>query len=167
MFLDKKQKLKNISLLLNQKLKIDENLIKFFEKNNENPPKNSISLKECIKRPNIDAFKINQKFGVFKDFDYEVINEINLITKYEGYLKQQEEDIEKLKKMESQTIPEDFDYTKQKGLKIETIQKLTEVKPINLGQASRVSGVSPADIAVLGILVKKHKEAKNAERRDH
>ena len=69
--------------------------------------------------------------------------------------------------MESQTIPEDFDYTKQKGLKIETIQKLTEVKPINLGQASRVSGVSPADIAVLGILVKKHKEAKNAERRDH
>lgn len=167
MFLDKKQKLKNISLLLNQKLKIDKNLIKFFEKNNENPPKNSISLKECIKRPNIDAFKINQEFGVFKDFDYEVINEINLITKYEGYLKQQEEDIEKLKKMESQTIPEDFDYTKQKGLKIETIQKLTEVKPINLGQASRVSGVSPADIAVLGILVKKHKEAKNAERRDH
>ena len=167
MFLDKKQKLKNISLLLNQKLKIDENLIKFFQKNNENPPKNSISLKECIKRPNIDAFKINQEFGVFKDFDYEVINEINLITKYEGYLKQQEEDIEKLKKMESQTIPEDFDYTKQKGLKIETIQKLTEVKPINLGQASRVSGVSPADIAVLGILVKKHKEAKNAERRDH
>lgn len=167
MFLDKKQKLKNISLLLNQKLKIDEKLIKFFEKNDENPPKNSISLKECIKRSNIDAFKINQEFGVFKDFDYEVINEINLITKYEGYLKQQEEDIEKLKKMESQTIPEDFDYTKQKGLKIETIQKLTEVKPINLGQASRVSGVSPADIAVLGILVKKHKEAKNAERRGH
>ena len=62
--------------------------------------------------------------------------------------------------MESQSIPEDFDYSSQKGLKIETIQKLAAVKPANLGQASRVSGVSPADIAVLGVLIKKHKESK-------
>ena len=60
--------------------------------------------------------------------------------------------------MESQLIPEDFPYEKQKGLKIETIQKLEKVKPLNLGQASRVSGVSPADIAVLGVLIKKYKE---------
>lgn len=159
-FLDKKQKLQNISLLLKQKLKIDEKTINFFKKNNENPPKNSISLKECIKRSNIDAFKLNAEFNVFEGFDDEIINEINLITKYEGYLKQQEEDIAKLKKMESQSIPEDFDYSSQKGLKIETIQKLAAVKPANLGQASRVSGVSPADIAVLGVLIKKHKESK-------
>lgn len=164
-FLEKKKKLKNISLLLNEKLKNDKKLIDFFEKNNENPPKNSISVKEAIKRPNIDAFKINEEFNIFKDYDFEIINEINLITKYEGYLKQQEEDILKLKKMEVQTIPDDFDYEKQKGLKIETIQKLSEVKPINLGQASRVSGVSPADIAVLSILIKKHKEETNAKRR--
>lgn len=164
-FLEKKKKLKNISLLLNEKLKNDKKLIGFFEKNNENPPKNSISVKEAIKRPNIDAFKINEEFNIFKDYDFEIINEINLITKYEGYLKQQEEDILKLKKMEVQTIPDDFDYEKQKGLKIETIQKLSEVKPINLGQASRVSGVSPADIAVLSILIKKHKEETNAKRR--
>lgn len=159
-FLDKKQKLQNISLLLKQKLKIDEKTINFFKKNNENPPKNSISLKECIKRSNIDAFKLNAEFNVFEGFDDEIINEVNLITKYEGYLKQQEEDIAKLKKMESQSIPEDFDYSSQKGLKIETIQKLAAVKPANLGQASRVSGVSPADIAVLGVLIKKHKESK-------
>lgn len=164
-FLEKKKKLKNISLLLNEKLKNDKKLIDFFEKNNENPPKNSISVKEAIKRPNIDAFKINEEFNIFKDYDFEIINEINLITKYEGYLKQQEEDILKLKKMEVQTIPDDFDYEKQKGLKIETIQKLSEVKPINLGQASRVSGVSPADIAVLSILIKKHKDETNAKRR--
>lgn len=164
-FLEKKKKLKNISLLLNEKLKNDKKLIDFFEKNNENPPKNSISVKEAIKRPNIDAFKINEEFNIFKDYDFEIINEINLITKYEGYLKQQEEDILKLKKMEVQTIPDDFDYEKQKGLKIETIQKLSEVKPINLGQASRVSGVSPADIAVLSILIKKQKEETNAKRR--
>lgn len=164
-FLNKKQKLKDIFSLLNQKLKNNQKLIDFFEKNNEKPPKNSISVKEAIKRPNIDAFKINDEFETFKDFDYEIINEMNLIVKYEGYLKQQEEDIQKLKKFESQTIPEDFPYQKQKGLKIETIQKLSEVKPINLGQASRVSGVSPADIAVLGVLIKKYKEEVNAKKR--
>ena len=133
-------------------------MINYFEKHGENPPKNSISVKEIIKRSNLDAFNLNDEYHIFDKFSHEVINELNLITKYEGYLKQQEEDIEKLKKMESQLIPEDFPYEKQKGLKIETIQKLEKVKPLNLGQASRVSGVSPADIAVLGVLIKKYKE---------
>ena len=62
--------------------------------------------------------------------------------------------------MEDVKIPENFTYENQKGLKIETIQKLSKIKPINLGQASRISGVSPADIAVLSVLIKKFKEKK-------
>lgn len=157
-FTRKKKQLQKATEILSQKIKLDEKLINYFEKHGENPPKNSISVKEIIKRSNLDAFNLNDEYHIFDKFSHEVINELNLITKYEGYLKQQEEDIEKLKKMESQLIPEDFPYEKQKGLKIETIQKLAQVKPLNLGQASRVSGVSPADIAVLGVLIKKYKE---------
>lgn len=157
-FTRKKKQLQKATEILSQKIKLDEKLINYFEKHGENPPKNSISIKEIIKRSNLDAFNLNDEYHIFDKFSHEVINELNLITKYEGYLKQQEEDIEKLKKMESQLIPEDFPYEKQKGLKIETIQKLEKVKPLNLGQASRVSGVSPADIAVLGVLIKKYKE---------
>lgn len=157
-FTRKKKQLQKATEILSQKIKLDDKLINYFEKHGENPPKNSISVKEIIKRSNLDAFNLNDEYHIFDKFSHEVINELNLITKYEGYLKQQEEDIEKLKKMESQLIPEDFPYEKQKGLKIETIQKLEKVKPLNLGQASRVSGVSPADIAVLGVLIKKYKE---------
>ncbi len=157
-FTRKKKQLQKATEILSQKIKLDDQLINYFEKHGENPPKNSISVKEIIKRSNLDAFNLNDEYHIFDKFSHEVINELNLITKYEGYLKQQEEDIEKLKKMESQLIPEDFPYEKQKGLKIETIQKLAQVKPLNLGQASRVSGVSPADIAVLGVLIKKYKE---------
>lgn len=157
-FTRKKKQLQKATEILSQKIKLDDKLITYFEKHGENPPKNSISVKEIIKRSNLDAFNLNDEYHIFDKFSHEVINELNLITKYEGYLKQQEEDIEKLKKMESQLIPEDFPYEKQKGLKIETIQKLEKVKPLNLGQASRVSGVSPADIAVLGVLIKKYKE---------
>lgn len=157
-FKKKKRLLEKASQILQQKIKIDEKLTNYFEKHGENAPKNSISVKEIIKRSNLDAFNLDEEYGIFAGFSHEIISEINLITKYEGYLKQQEEDIEKLRKMESQLIPEDFPYEKQKGLKIETIQKLAEVRPLNLGQASRVSGVSPADIAVLGVLIKKYKE---------
>lgn len=159
-FVRKKIDLEKAISKLNQKLKIDNKLINFFVKNKENPPKNSIKVKEAIKRSNIDAKKINEEFGTFAEFSSEIIDELNLIVKFEGYLKQQQEDIEKARKTEELKIPKDFDFAKQKGLKIETIQKLSEVKPENLGQASRISGVSPADIAVLSVLIKKHEGVK-------
>ena len=160
-FLKKKNDLEKAISKLNEKLKINEKLINFFIKNEENPPKNSIKVKDAIKRSNIDAKKINEEFGIFAEFSDEIIAELNLIVKFEGYLKQQKEVIEKAKKTEQVRIPNDFDYYKQKGLKIETMQKLSEIKPENLGQASRISGVSPADIAVLPVLIKKHEGEKN------
>ncbi len=156
-FLNKKQKLKEISQVLNQKFKKEE-IEDFFKENNESLPKESMTIKEMLKRSNIDAFKIDEKLKVFADFDYEIINEMNIIVKYEGYLKQQYEEIAKFKKNEETTIPQDFDYRKYHGLRIEAIEKLENMKPLNLGQASRISGVSPSDIAVLSVLIKKHKE---------
>ncbi len=159
-FLKKKELLKAAEQLLNQKLKIDEKTVNFFKKYEENPPKNSISIKEAIKRPKLDIFKINDEFKIFDNFPENVLAELNLIVKFEGYLKQQKEDIEKSKRAEKEIIPDNFPYEKQKGLKIETIQKLSQIKPENLSQASRISGVSPADIAVLSVLIKKFKGAK-------
>lgn len=154
-----KKKLKNlekIKKILEKKYKIDE-ISSLFQENGENLPRESISVKDMLKRSNIDAFKINNHLGVFNDFGYDIINEINIMTKYEGYLKQQEEDIEKFKRNESISIPTNFDYRKYHGLRLEAIEKLEEVRPLNIGQASRISGVSPSDIAVLSVLVKKFK----------
>ena len=75
-------------------------------------------------------------------------------VKYEGYLSKQNIQIEQSKKQETTQLPDDLDYTKIKGLRIEAQQKLNTVKPLTLGQASRISGVSPADIAVLTVYLK-------------
>ena len=159
-YLNKKKSLEKIFTLLSKKFKPEE-IKSFFEENGESVPKGSISVKTILKRSNIDAFKINDKFGIFKDFDYEIINEMNIMVKYEGYLKQQEEEIEKFKKNEKILIPQNFDYKKYHGLRLEAAEKLEQIKPLNIGQASRISGVSPADIAVLSVLVKKFAKENN------
>ena len=159
-YLDKKKNLEKIFALLSKKFKPEE-IEQLFIENGESVPKESINVKTMLKRSNIDALKINDKFGIFKDFDYEIINEMNIMVKYEGYLKQQEEEIEKFKKNEKILIPQNFDYKKYHGLRLEAAEKLEEIKPLNIGQASRISGVSPADIAVLSVLVKKFVKEKD------
>ena len=78
--------------------------------------------------------------------------------KYKEYIKQQVEENKKIKKNENTLIPSDFDYRAYHGLRIEAVEKLESIKPLNIGQASRISGVSPSDIAVLSVMVKKYKE---------
>lgn len=158
-FLKKKKDLEKIFSKLSIKYKVEE-VSALYEESNESLPKESVTIKDMLKRSNIDAFKINDKFHVFDEFSYEIINEMNIQVKYEGYLKQQLEEIEKFKKNESTLIPDDFDYTKYHGLRLEAIEKLKQIKPLSIGQASRISGVSPADIAVLTVLVKKFNQEK-------
>ena len=159
-----KQKIKLIEKLkeiLEKKLKLDEKLINLFKENNESVPKTNISVKTALKRTNIDLFKLNRVYNLFdRKIPFDVINELNIMTKFEGYLKQQQDEIERAKKNEEIEIPRDFEYVGLKGIRAETIQKLTQIKPLNIGQASRISGVSPADIAVLSVLIKKYKENK-------
>lgn len=154
-FLDKKMLMQKIEDILQTKVKIDTKTISFFEKNAESLPKESMKYRDFLKRNNIDIFKIDEEYHLFEEFDKNLLQIVNTKIKYEGYLKQQQEDIDKMLANENVKIPEDFDYTNLKGLRVEAKEKLAEIRPINLGQASRISGVSPADISVLSILIKK------------
>ena len=156
-FLDKKSKMKELEEILNKKVKVDEKLVNFYSSHNESVSKESVRYRDMLKRANIDIFDIQKEFGEFKNYDYDILEKVNINIKYEGYLKQQEEEIEKALANEKITIPEDFDYSAIKGLRQEAIEKLIKIKPLNIGQASRISGVSPADISVLSVYVKKFK----------
>ena len=75
--------------------------------------------------------------------------QINIAIKYDGYIRRQKRQVEQFKKLENKKIPDDMDYDKVKSLRLEALQKLKEYRPVSIGQASRISGVSPADISVL------------------
>ena len=82
-------------------------------------------------------------------------DEVEVDIKYDGYVKKQLAEVERAKRLEEKPLPQDLDYSQVKGLRIEAAQKLNKVKPLTLGQASRISGVSPADISVLIIYLEK------------
>ena len=157
----KVQSIQKCKELLSTKLKVDRNLTQLFEKNGENLPTKSITIKDAIKRNNIDIFKINDQYKTFESFEHSVLEYVNTEIKYEGYIAQQQEEIDKNKSQEETIIPEDFDYLSQKGIRIEAKQKLDKIRPRTIGQASRISGVSPADISVLLILVKMKNKKKD------
>lgn len=154
-FEQKKQKLQEIEGKLSEKVKVDDRLIDLFNKNNEPIPRENMKYRDLLKRTNIDIFKINNVYHLYDDADKKYMELVNIKIKYEGYLKQQQEDIDKMLRNENVAIPEDFDYMSVKGLREEAKEKLAKIRPLNLGQASRISGVSPADVSVLSILVKR------------
>ncbi|WP_029451756.1 tRNA uridine-5-carboxymethylaminomethyl(34) synthesis enzyme MnmG [Clostridium algidicarnis] len=111
--------------------------------------KKPISLYELIKRPELDYYIIAPLDMERPVLPKDVMDQVNIVSKYEGYIEKQLEQVNQFKKFESKMIPKDIDYNEIKGLRIEAIQKLNTVKPISIGQASRISGVSPADVSVL------------------
>ncbi len=159
-FLSKKEKMKEIEAKLEAKVKVDEVLQTLCQENGENLPKESMKLRDLMRRNNIDIFKLDKAYNLFDETEKPYLDFVNINIKYEGYLKQQQEDVDKMLANENISIPESFDYKNAKGLRNEAIEKLSQIRPMNLGQASRISGVSPADIAVLSIWVKKYKEEK-------
>ena len=96
-------------------------------------------------------------FGILTEYPQSLLAQIEVEIKYDGYIKIQQLQIEQAKSQESIILPQDIDYKKIKGLRIEAQQKLQNIRPYSLGQASRISGVSPADIAVLSIYLKTKK----------
>lgn len=156
-FEKKQEKLQKMREKLNKLIKLDEKLINFLKINNESVPVNSMKAVEILKRNNIDIFKLNSEFNLFEDDEKALMETLNVEIKYDGYIKQQNDEIEKLKMQEKTALPVNFDYTQIKGLRIEAIQKLNKIQPETLGQASRISGVSPADITVLSIYLKAKK----------
>ena len=111
----------------------------------------SCLAKELLKRYSVSIFELRDYFGLFQKISNNVLKYVETEVKYEGYLKREQILIERAKKEESIKLDKDFDYDKVKGLRIEARQKLNIFKPLSLGQAGRISGVSPADISVLTI----------------
>lgn len=154
------EKIRKIEEKLEKKVKIDEKLVNFFKNHNETPPRESLKFKDILKRVGIDIFDLKKEFEIFEDEEDALLERVNTKVKYEGYLKQQEEEITKMLANEKLAIPEDFSYENIKGIRKEALEKLEKIRPLTIAQASRISGVSPADISILSILVKKSKKGK-------
>ncbi len=150
-----KKKIKLIEAINNELNKIynPESLKNLFKENNENLSANGLSLRDVIKRNNIDIFKVRDYFDLFKDIPDNILDYINTEIKYEGYIKKEEKLIKKTKSLEDITLPE-INFMYISGLRIEARQKLDKFKPNTLGQAKRIDGVSPSDISVLMVYLK-------------
>lgn len=151
------EEIKELDTVLDQVYK-PKDIEEFLNSNNEQFNKTSgLSLKDMLRRSNINAEKL-QEFApdILGKYDIRAIKEWEINLKYEGYLKRQEIQINQAKKTEEKELSKDLDYSKIMGLRIEARQKLNEIKPLTLSQASRISGVSPADISVLTIYLKVH-----------
>lgn len=107
------------------------------------------TLSDLIRRPELDYDKLAEIDTDRPDLPAEVTEQVNILIKYDGYISRQIKQVEKFKKLEKKKLPEKFDYNEISGLRIEAQQKLNEFQPLNIGQASRISGVTPADISVL------------------
>ena len=148
-------RLKNIHVGAN--LKVQE----FLVKNGSTPLQTSANLAEVIRRPELNYDLTKEIDDNRKELRKEVRDQVNINIKYEGYIKRQESQVKQFKKLENKKIPADIDYSKVNSLRIEAVQKLSKVKPSSIGQASRISGVSPADITVLLVYLEAYKEKKN------
>lgn len=150
-----KQKLKQIDDVYNQLSLMcnPEKLNNLFTLKNENLPKSGLTLKDVIKRNNINIFDVKQEFKLFDNIPNSVLEYVNTEIKYDGYIKQEKELIEKQHKTENLKLP-DIDYNTIQGLRLEARQKLNKFNPQTLGQAKRIDGVSPADINVLLVYLK-------------
>lgn len=121
--------------------------------------KKPIKFYELIKRPEVDYFSLSSLDPDRPEYPENIGEQINIIAKYEGYIDSQLEQVNQFRKFEKKLLPEDIDYNDVKGLRTEAIQKLSNIRPVSIGQASRISGVSPADISVLLIYLE-HKYKK-------
>ena len=127
---------------------------KLLESCGSTPLNSGTTLAELIRRPELSYEKLAEIDENRPEIPFDVIEQVNINIKYDGYIKRQMRQVEQFKKMESRKIPNNIDYDKIESLRIEAIQKLKEIRPLSIGQASRISGVSPADVSVLLVYLK-------------
>lgn len=135
-----------------------EKVNQYLKKMNSTPINSGIKLKDLLKRPEITYDSLNEIDENMPDLSFAVKEQVSIAIKYEGYIKRQIAQVEQFKKLEKRKIPKGIDYEEIKGIRIEARQKLNKVKPESVGQASRIEGVSPADISVLLIYLESLKK---------
>ena len=126
-----------------------ESINKYLESVNSPILKDGISAAELMKRPEIDYFNIVEMLNLDNPLNYELGEQLNIEIKYAGYIQKSYKDAQRVHKLETMRIPEDMDYSQIHNLASEAKEKLTRIKPLTLGQASRISGVNPSDIAII------------------
>ena len=124
------------------------------------PLSTGIKISELIKRPEVSYFDLAEFDKDRPELPFEVAEKVETEIKYEGYIKRQQSQVEDMLKLENRKLPEDIDYCKIDGLRLEAREKLNKVRPSNVGQASRISGVSPSDVSVLNIWIEKNRREK-------
>jgi len=153
--LEKEEQINNeIERLKNTLLGANKEVQAFLEKFNSTTLKKASSLAELIKRPELSYEIISELDKERQPLDIDVIEQVEINLKYDGYISRQLKQVEQYKKLEKKLIPAYIDYDDVSSLRTEARQKLKEIKPISIAQASRISGVSPADISVLLIYLK-------------
>ena len=115
--------------------------------------KTGCKMIELLKRPQITYDDLAPFDPQRPDLPFEVFEQVQISVKYEGYIRKQEAQINEMRRIECKKIPDNIDYKSLKGLRLEAVEKLDKIRPQNLGQASRISGVNPADITALNIIL--------------
>ena len=117
--------------------------------------KNGLSLEEVLRRPEVTMEQLRQINAGLAAMPIAVSQQLEIETKYAGYIRRQQEEVERFRRTEAVTIPADFDFQAVHGLSAEVVEKLTRIRPVTLGQASRIPGVTPAAIAILSVLLRR------------
>lgn len=157
-FLEKKQMIEEeIKRLREVVISPKKEVIDLLEKYHSTPIKSGARLSELLKRPELNYDKLLEIDEKRPELDKPVREQVNIQIKYEGYIKQQLNQVEQFHKLENKLLPESMDYEQIKGLRIEAKQKLSAIRPGSIGHASRITGVSPADISVLLIYLEQMK----------
>lgn len=148
---------KEIERLRQVKVGANKEIQMFLNQKNSSSLKTAATLAELISRPELSYELIAEIDTDRPSLSKDVIEQININLKYDGYIKRQLKQVEQFKKIETKKIAPDIDYNEIKNLRLEARQKLQKFKPVSVGQASRISGVSPADISVLFVYLESHK----------
>lgn len=161
-FLDRKEMLeKETERIKKATVYPSEELNSMLESKGTSPITQGIKFIELLKRPQIDYRDLIRFDENAPELEHDIIDKLEINIKYEGYIKTQTEKIEQMKRLEEKKLPTDIDYKTISGLRIEAQEKLNKYKPLNIGQAGRISGVNPADVSVLLIWLSGRKHGEN------
>lgn len=161
-FLDRKEMLeKETERIKKATVYPSEELNSMLEIKGTSPITQGIKFIELLKRPQIDYRDLIRFDENAPELEHDIIDKLEINIKYEGYIKTQTEKIEQMKRLEEKKLPTDIDYKTISGLRIEAQEKLNKYKPLNIGQAGRISGVNPADVSVLLIWLSGRKHGEN------
>ena len=130
-----------------------EKVLKYLEEHNSTPISTGARFCELLRRPELDYLSLMELVGDEVTLDSQSAEEVEILVKYSGYIDRQQKQVEQFKKLEAKKLPKDINYDEISGLRLEARQKLNKLKPLSIGQASRISGVSPADISVLLVYI--------------